>query len=436
MLLQPNLRESWPTGLAHPTNLFVPSPTLRPGFTLFATRNVSGLRKNGAAARQATVTAIVLSLLLMLPPAFVLSGDTAPGKLPVTSAANGEQGEESVTRAASSIIWDKERQGWQVGAKLVSATGRLQPGDPIVVQFLLRNVSENEQTVVLQQYDDIFPVLGEDNRINLNISAGGQRRYQHVLAPDEVLNKRQYRVTVSTEGLLPGQYFVTAQPAFWQAKADDPNSSTGIGRQAPIPLTLGDPDSIAFAAPPQDDNPKTEFHWGKPVAGLIVGMRLPEGRSHWPTESRMEAELAIRNVSDQPIELEYEIPQVGDWNMNVESKNGDYVRLDWTWFSGIQPRVTRSFTVAPNEQVRLTGIEAEVQVGGLGPVASETRKIEGPTLQILSEKTEFKYGDPKRLIATQGSYSWAAWITVRQQQVTDLDMVIGSRPVPFEIESK
>ena len=134
-----------------------------------------------------------------------------------------------------------------MGAKLLSATGRLQTGDPVVVQFLLRNVSDAEQRVVLQQYDHMFPALGEDNRISLSVSGSSAQRYLHVLAPGEVLEERQYRVAVSTEGFLPGEYHATAQPAFWQAKEDNPNAATGIGRKVPIRFTIGDSASISFS---------------------------------------------------------------------------------------------------------------------------------------------------------------------------------------------
>jgi len=316
----------------------------------------------------------------------------------------------------------------------LSASGKLQPGDPVVVQFLLRNTTDEKRTVILQQYDHTVPVLGANNRITLNISGSSQRRHQHEIGPGEILNLRQYRVTVSTEGLLPGEYYVTAQPAFWYSEKGKPNSGTGIGRQMPIPFTLGDPKSVKFTAPPKVEDPKKRIHWGKRVGGLLVGMRLPGGRLEWGTNARIEAEMFIRNVSSGPIECEYEIPTSTDWNFNVESKDGKDVRLDLSFSTGWRSRVTRTVKLDPGEQVPLTGLVAEVQVGGIDPEKTQTKKISGPTLQILVKTTKFTIGDPKRLITTGGSYLWSAWVTVRQKE-SDLSMVIGSSPVPFDIKT-
>jgi hypothetical protein len=354
--------------------------------------------------------------------------------------AQAEEPNDNVSGETDSIIWDKGRRGWQVGAKLLSATGKLQSGDPVVVQFVLRNVSNQERTVGLQQYEYTFPTLGEDNRINLNITGSSKPGHRYILAPGETLEKRQYRVTVSTEGLLPGLYEVTAQPAFWQSNQGEPQLGTGIGREVPVRFTLGDPDSVSFTQPPYDDDPKTRIHWGKPVGGLVVGMRLPQGRTSWSVDSRIENEMFIRNVSSHPIEFEYEIPGTTDWNMHVVDKDGEHVRLDWVWYTGFTPRVTRSLKLAPTEQSPLTSIAAEVQTEGLAPVGlrpkSETRKITGPTLLVLAEKTEFRPGDPKRLITTQGTFKWSASITVRQASVPDVTMVIGSTPVQFKIQAE
>ena len=353
----------------------------------------------------------------------------------VTDAAEPD---DAVSTETPSIVWDKEREGWQVGARLLNETTHLRLGVPAIVQFMLRNVSDRERTVVLREYDKTSPVVGAGNRINLNLTAGGVR-HSHTIAAGETLQQPQYRVTVSTQGLPAGVYQVTSQPAFWQTKEGQPNFASGIGRAVPLRFTIGDPQQVRFTLPPDDENPVTRIHWGEPVMGLIVGMRLPQGQISWPTDSWIEAEMFIRNVSDQPIELKYEIPGVTDWNMNVFRSGGAYVRLDWVEYSGLRSHVTRSLKLAPGDQEPLTGIIAEVHIDGLAIIGrepkTETKEIPGPSLQLLEEKTEFRPGDPRRLIATQGSFEWSAWITVRQASAPDVTTVVGSSPVPFEIKA-
>lgn len=332
-------------------------------------------------------------------------------------------------------LWDKERYGWQVGAKLLSATGKLLPGDPVVIQFVLKNVSDQQQTVVIQQYENTHPTLGAGNRIALNIMGSSQRRYQHILGPGEILENRQYRVTVSTAGLPPGVYSADTQPAFWTSDPGKPNTGTGIGRNIPVPFVLGDPDAKTLSEIPAADSEPERIYWGEPVAGLVVGMRLPNGFRVWPSDSRIEAQMFVRNLSQAPIEFEYEIPALVDWNMSVTSTDGKSVRLDHVWYTGMRPQVKRKLTLAPEEQAALTGVEWEVRTQRLDKIESGLQRVPGPTLQILKQKTEFEPGDPKRLITTQGDYQWSAYVTVHQTRVKDLSMVIGSRPVPFSIKA-
>ena len=103
------------------------------------------------------------------------------------------------------IMWSKKnRNGLVAGAKLLSATGKLEPGDPVVVQFVLKNDSDKEQTFVLRASDSL-PTLGANNRLELNVVGSSQNTFQHTLKPGEILEKRQYRVTVDTTGMPPGK---------------------------------------------------------------------------------------------------------------------------------------------------------------------------------------------------------------------------------------
>ena len=91
----------------------------------------------------------------------------------LTLAATGLCGAQEAETApvskgdnASMILWGRERDGLQAGAYLLNSTGWLQSGDPIVVQFVLRNISDSETTVIIQSFHDTHPILGENNRMN------------------------------------------------------------------------------------------------------------------------------------------------------------------------------------------------------------------------------------------------------------------------------
>lgn len=340
--------------------------------------------------------------------------------LVMSLAAGADDESKNHNPDAGDYLWDAKRNGWQVGAKLLSASNQLEPGDPAVFQFVLKNVTDKEQTVVIQQYDDTVPTLGAGNRIALNLLGSSQRRHQHVIAPGEILERRQYRITVSTEGLLPGQYHADCQPAFWMTVEGQPNRGTGIGRRVDIPFTLGNPDDTKLSGPSRTDSEEEHIHWGDPVGGLIVGMRLPNGKTEWPNDTLIEAEMFVRNVSRHTIDFEYEVPAATDWNMHVQTADGGYVRLDAVWYTGAVSRVTRRMSLKPFEQAQMF-------------LPDDNGRVHGPRLQLLSEKTEFKPGSPKRLISAGGEYKWVAHVSIRQFAVKDLSMVIGGSTVPFKV---
>ena len=348
-------------------------------------------------------------------------------------------------RDPDSILWSKKnRNGLVAGAKLLSATGKLDPGDPIVVQFVLKNDSDKEQTFILRASDS-HPTLGADNRLELNVNGSSQNTFQHTLKPGEILEKRQYRVTVDTTGMPPGKYHITSGSAFWQTKKDKPNSATGIPFRREIPFTLGDPKLVKQKQPPVDENLETKIYWGKPSGNLILGMRLPKGRETWPEDQiDIQGQLFLFNAGDDEIELTYELPSnPADWNMHVTSRDNDkFVRLDSTWDTGIEPQRTRTITVPQWGRVAITGIRAEVTTDGKtveemtkGIKRTAVEMIKGPTLRILKEETKFKYGDPKRLINQQGRFNFHAALTIHQSGLTDATIVASSAPVPFEIKT-
>lgn len=330
--------------------------------------------------------------------------------------------------SAADYIWGPDKRGLQAGARLISATGTLQVGDPVVVEFVLKNTSGEKKTVVIQQYDNTYPTMGGDNRIELNILGSSQRRWQHELEPDQVLKKRQYRVSFSTEGLPPANYQVTGSIAFWISF--QPNRGTGVPHSRPIPVTIGDPDSFQLSQPPQLDG-KQKIYWGGQVAGLIAGMRFPEGKDSFKNDDCVEAQMFLYNATTEDIELRYQIPAVAsDWNLHLTHESNQYVRLDSTWFSGAVPKITRRVTIKSGAHEPITGINGLVSSGGSEPVE---RMIDGPAIQLLAETVEFQHGDPKRLISGKGKYIFHAAITIEREEIPDLSMVLSAGGIPFEV---
>lgn len=333
-----------------------------------------------------------------------------------------EENRQTDVADSKKYLWDSPRGNWQVGGRLLSASNQLEPGDPAVFQFVLKNTSDEEQTVVIKQFDDTYPTLGAGNRIALNILGSSSRKHQHRIGAGDTLELRQYRVTVSTEGLLPGKYTADASPAFWVTVKDQPNRGTGIGRRFDIPFVVGDPTQTKWSTPPSADTEAESLYWGSPVNGLVIGMRMPKGRREWNHDDTIEAEMVVRNVSGRVIEFEYEVPDAVDWNMYIQTPDDQHVRLDSVWYSGARARITRNLKLRPFEQAEMFGTQ-------------DGQTVHGPRLRILAEKTEFKPGDPRRLITAGGDFKWTAHVTIQQFAVKDLSMVAGCSAVPFTVKA-
>lgn len=356
----------------------------------------------------------------------------------IAAPANESRVSDNADDTDDNILWSKKnRNGLVAGAKLLSATGKLKLGDPVVVQFVLKNDSDKDQTFVLRASDS-HPTLGENNRLELNVIGNAQNTFQHTLKPGEILVKREYRVSVDTNGMPPGKYHITSSSAFWQAKKDNPGSASGIPFGRKIPFTVGNFNWVqpkqALKLPPADENPETKIYWGKPSGNLILGMRLSKGRQTWPDDQTdIQGQLFLFNAGDDDVELTCQLPaNVADWNMHVTSReHNNHVKLDSTWFTGIEPLRTRSVRIPSGEQAAITGVRADVTTGK----ATAAEVIKGPTLRILKEKTKFEYGDPKRLINQQGRFNFHASLTINRAGLRDLTMVASSAPVPFEVKA-
>ena len=267
---------------------------------------------------------------------------------------------------SENIVWGPSRNGLVAGAKLLSSTSKLAPGDPVVVQFVLKNEAKEEQTVVLQAMTS-HPSLGGSNRLELGMVGNSQQTYQHTLKAGEILESRQYRINVSTTGMPQGEYHITSGSAFWMSKKDKPNQATGIPFRKKIPFTLGDPSAAKLKQPPEDKDSKAKTYWGKPAGSLVLGMRLADGRESWPDdEVDIEGHLFLFNAGEEPVALSYDIPPTpADWNMHATSRDHNkLIRLDSTWFTGLEPTRTRDLTLKPGEVVQITGVRGEVSTGG------------------------------------------------------------------------
>lgn len=309
------------------------------------------------------------------------------------------------------LSWgSNESRGWRVGALLINdliSADPVRPGETIAVQYFLQNVSAEPQTIRVQKVDGTYPVLGERGRIALNIRHGSGS-VEFTAQPGEAVSPDGFAILLETTGLPDGEYSIDTVSAF-----SIPNEN-GRGGGSPwrvgsVTMTLGHAGKFETTPTTDDEG----IVWGGVVAGLRVGMRLPEGRRQWPVGSLLEGELFARNVSDAPITFEWDKPSPLDQNQVVYTAEGDFVQLHRVFVTGARARNPQTFMVNVGEQVRLGTAQLKSQA-------------------VLSE---FQPDDPAQLVAAAGEFTWSVYVQLPRKSIPELTIIAGSGRVPFEIVS-
>ena len=274
-----------------------------------------------------------------------------------------------------------ERHGWRVGALLVNDLVSEEPltaGETIAVQYFLQNVSDEPQTIRSQRVDRTYPILGEGGRISLNTMHGGGV-VEITAQPGEAVSPESFAILLESTGLPDGEYTIGTTSAF-SIPNENGNGGSSPWRVGRVTLTIGEGGEFDRDPTTDDDG----IVWGGTVAGLQVGMRLPDERRQWPVGSLIEGELFVKNVADETITFEWDKPAPLDQNQVVYDANGDYVRLNRVFFTGLRARNPQSFTVEGGEQVRLGTAQ----------------------LKLQAEPSDIQASDPVQLIADTGEFTW------------------------------
>ncbi len=307
------------------------------------------------------------------------------------------------------LSWgSNERHGWRVGALLVNDLDTDEPltaGETAAVQFFLQNVSDEPQTIRVQGVRETFPTMGAGGKINLNLIHGGEN-IEITAQPGEAVSPDGFAILIDTKGLPDGEYSVYTISAF-SIPNENGNGGGSPWRVGSVPMTIGEGGEFSTEAVTDDD----DITWGGRVAGLQVGMRMHNRVKEQPLGSLMRGAMFVRNVSDHPITFEWDEPAPLDQNQVVYDADGEYVRLNSVFYTGIRARNPQSFTLAPGDQV---------QVGSA-------------SLQSAAEPTQPGADEASQLVATTGEFTWTVHLQLSIPAIPQFTFVAGSGPVPIEI---
>lgn len=324
---------------------------------------------------------------------------------------------EAKDRLGDGIQWSRwgDRDGLLSGARLILPKDGLKPGQPLIVEYRLANVSREAKSLkcYLNNGSQLFS-LSQGNRI------GGSGLDWHrepnllTIKPGEAFVDSTHLVTIDTKGLQAGVYQVALGSAFRYPDSMEPNTIQEIPHRGSMKFEL-----VGEFADNVKELPPSDIQWGKPVSGLQVGARLVGNAKSIAIGEAIEADLFIANVTDQPIECSVATPHVSHgWLFEVIDSNGDAVMLEWPdlpIFSPHEEDRVIPFRLAPGEIAPIT-------------VAGEALRRR-PTL----ETDHKRLGSLPWLDTEGGAYSISYLVTARRPDIPSLRLEFVSGSVEFSV---
>ncbi len=319
-----------------------------------------------------------------------------------------------------------DRDGLLSGARLVVPEGGVYPGQPVVVEFRLKNVSaETKKLICYVRSNWQYITLESKNRIRdmgIDTSDGS---LEITIEPGKEYVATSHTATIDTRGLSPGDYQIALGSAFWLPDANNQGVKHEVPHRGSIPLTiLGEPD--ALSAKPLDKS----IHWGDAISGLRLGAKFRSPTNSFTVGDVVEAELWLANITDQAIECSIRLPHPMDgWLFNVENHLGDTIMLESPpMISSHLPQQFYKIKLAPGEVKALTGDRVEGQPDSF---AGRRSKFE-----IVSEKDDQGWGDHTikgRLVTQGGVYSAIYNVMLDRLDIPGLRIELDTGNYPFTV---
>ena len=206
------------------------------------------------------------------------------------------------------------------------------------------------------------------------------------------------------------QVMIASLPAYFRATFGPQEKGNTLGSGA-ITFVIGTPD----AKPGEAKNAARvstvapgDYHWGKAVNGLQLGVRFQGGKTRYRLGEVATQELAVRNVSEQPLTfLALMFPFNQDQPV-VSTLEGKTMPVSAIWYTGIEATTPQT----------------------LGP--GKTLVVARPTLEI--PKNPEKTGDQTPVLqAGPGRYRLYYLRNIRPAGATDLKTPLETEFLEFEI---
>ncbi len=329
-------------------------------------------------------------------------------------------------RLGDDIQWSMwgYNEGMLSGARLILPEGGLKAGEPLVVEYRLANVSTETKTIQSSLGSGrLLASLSSGNRFGGHALDQQEPPVTSTLKPGDIFVDTEHRVSIDTTGLQPGEYQVALYCGFiCTSKA----GKYRIHHRGSIPVTLYGNQTFTMR-----ELPKSDIHWGTPVAGLQFGARWFKHPGTYANGDLVEADLFVANATDQPVEVSVQLPHPGaGWLFTVEDKNGSTIMLERSSFrDGISPQRSIHLKLAPGEVAPITG--DGIRVSFSPDTEPSTTSLPKARFQIVSseDKAMLDHSDHTikgKLVSQGGDYTAIFEVTVRRPDIPALRLELTS----------
>lgn len=319
-----------------------------------------------------------------------------------------------------------EQDGLLSGARLILLDGGVQPGQPVTVEYRLKNVSTEPKKLncyVRKNWDYItlesknflrdMGINSSDETIEINIEPGRE----YVLT--------SHTATIDTTGLLPGEYHVALGTAFYYPDAKNSGIKHEIPHRGSITFKV-----LGEANPAVAQSLDKSIHWGESISGLRLGAKFYNVTNSFAVGDIVETDLWIANVSEKTIECSIRLPHPSDgWWVNVENDQGEAILLEREPLISIPfPQEFYKLTLAPGKVKLLTGDRIEGQ-----PDDFSRRRAKFKIVSKIVDRGVTDYTIKEHLVTEGGDYSAKYHVILERPDVPGLRIELDTSDVLFTV---
>lgn len=318
------------------------------------------------------------------------------------------------------------KDGLLSGARLLLPEGGVQPGQPVTVEYRLKNVSTEPKKLncyVRKNWDYItletnnflrdMGINSSDEAIEINIEPGKE----YVLT--------SHTATIDTTGLLPGEYHVALGTAFYYPDAKASGTKHEIPHRGSMTFkVLGEAHSVVAQSLDKS------IHWGEAILGLRLGAKFSNATNSFAVGDVVESDLWIANVSEKTIECSIRLPHPSDgcW-LSVTNDQGEPILLEREPLISIPfPQEFYKLTLAPGEVKPLTGDRIEGQ-----PDDFAGRRAKFKIVSKIVDRAVTDYTIKEHLVTDGGNYSAKYHVVLERPDVPGLRIELDTGDVSFAV---